>query len=102
MHTVKRNGCFGCATAITFPDNQMAVLRQIYPRIWDRIMRAGMAEQLQNLRIARANGQLSIMDLYDAQSLIDIRPCVFDSVDELVLKDMLLTEYDAEMEGEAE
>ena len=42
------------------------------------------------------------MDLYDAQSLIDIRPCVFDSVDELVLKDMLPTEYDAEMEGEAE
>ena len=97
-YTVKRNGCFGCATAITFPDNQMAVLRQIEPRIWDRIMRGGMAEQLQNLRISRANGQLSIMDLYDAESLIDIRPCVFDSVDELVLKDSLPTEYDAEVE----
>ena len=95
---VKRNGCFGCATAIAFADNQMAVLRQIEPRIWDRLMRSGMAEQLQNLRIARANGQLSIMDLYDANSLLDIRPCVFDSVDELVLKDGLMTEYDAEEE----
>lgn len=95
---VKRNGCFGCATAIAFADNQMAVLRQIEPRIWDRLMRSGMAEQLQNLRIARANGQLSIMDLYDAIDLIDIRPCVFDSVDELVLKDGLMTEYDAEEE----
>lgn len=93
---VKRNGCFGCATGIAFADNQMAVLRQIEPRIWDRLMRGGMAEQLQNLRIARANGQLSIMDLYDANSLIDIRPCIFDSVDELILRDTVPTEYDAE------
>ena len=99
-HKVRRNGCFGCATAITFADNQMAVLRQIEPRIWDRIMRGGMAEQLQNLRIERANGQISIMDLYDANSLIDIRPCVFDSVDELIMKDTVPTEYDAEMEAE--
>lgn len=95
---VKRNGCFGCATGIAFADNQMAVLRQIEPRIWDRLMRGGMAEQLQKLRIARMNGQLSIMDLYDAIDLIDIRPCVFDSVDELVLKDGLMMEYDAEEE----
>ena len=95
---VKRNGCFGCATGIAFADNQMAVLRQIEPRIWDRLMRSGMAEQIQNLRIARANGQLSIMDLYDANSLLDIRPCVFDSVDELILTDNMPTEYDAELE----
>lgn len=95
---VKRNGCFGCATGIAFADNQMAVLRQIEPRIWNRLMRSGMAEQLQNLRIARANGQLSIMDLYDANSLLDIRPCVFDSVDELILTDNMPTEYDAELE----
>lgn len=99
---VKRNGCFGCATGIAFADNQMAVLRQIEPRIWDRLMRGGMAEQLQNLRIARANGQLSIMDLYDANSLIDIRPCVFDSVDELILKDTMPLEYDAEVESEVQ
>ncbi|MBO5917380.1 MAG: phosphoadenosine phosphosulfate reductase family protein [Oscillospiraceae bacterium] len=95
---VKRNGCFGCATGIAFADNQMAVLRQIEPRIWGRLMRGGMAEQLQALRIARANGQLSIMDLYDAQSLIDIRPCVFDSVDDLILTDRVPLEYDAEDE----
>lgn len=95
---VKRNGCFGCATGIAFADNQMAVLRQIEPRIWERVMRGGMAEQLQNLRIYRANGQLSIMDLYDAQSLLDIRPCVFDSVDELIMTDNLPTEYDEELE----
>lgn len=97
---VKRNGCFGCATGIAFADNQMAVLRQIEPRIWGRVMRSGMAEQLQNLRIARANGQLSFMDLYDANSLLDIRPCVFDSVDELILKDTVPREYDSEVEME--
>ena len=98
IRKVKRNGCFGCATGIAFADNQMAVLRQIEPRIWDRLMRGGMAQQLQNLRIARANGQLSIMDLYDAESLIDIRPCVFDSVDELIMKDHVPVEYDEEVE----
>lgn len=96
---VKRNGCFGCATGIAFADNQMAVLRQIEPRIWDKVMRGGMAEQLQELRIARANGQLSIMDVYDAESLIDIRPCVFDSVDDLILTNHVPTEYDAEEEA---
>lgn len=100
IRKVKRNGCFGCATGIAFADNQMAVLRQIEPRIWDRLMRGGMAQQLQNLRIARANGQLSIMDLYDAESLIDIRPCIFDSVDELILKDHVPVEYDEGMETE--
>ncbi len=100
MKKVKRNGCFGCATGIAFADNQMAVLRQIEPRIWERVMRSGMAEQLQNLRIARANGQLSFMDLYDADSLLDIRPCIFDSVDELILKDTVPREYDAEVEME--
>ena len=93
---VKRNGCFGCATGIAFADNQMAVLRQIEPRIWDRLMRGGMGEQLQALRLNRANGQLSVMDYYSVDELIEIRPCVFDSVDELILKDTVPTEYDAE------
>ena len=96
---VKRNGCFGCATGIAYEDNQMAVLRQIEPRIWERLMRGGMGEQLQNLRIARANGQLSVMDYYSVEDLLEIRPCIFDSVDELIMKDAVPTEYDAEVEA---
>lgn len=55
-----------------------------------------MGEQLQALRLNRANGQLSVMDYYSVDELIEIRPCVFDSVDELILKDTVPTEYDAE------
>lgn len=97
-NTIQRNGCFGCATAISFADNQLKILRQTYPRLWEKVMRAGMAEQLQTLRIARNDGQISIMDLYSAEDLLEIRPCVFDSVDKLILTDDLPTEYDAEEE----
>lgn len=93
---IKRNGCFGCATGIAFADNQLKILRQTHPRLWDKVMRAGMAEQLQNLRIARAGGQISIMDVYSADELLDVRPCVFDSVNDLIITDDLPTEYDAE------
>lgn len=95
-HKIQRNGCFGCATGIAFADNQLKILRQTHPRIWRKVMEAGMADQLQNLRIARNDGQISILDVYSAQDLLDIRPCVFDSVNELIVDDGLPTEYDAE------
>lgn len=95
-HNIARNGCFGCATGIAFADNQLKILRQTHPRIWEKVMRAGMAEQLQNLRIARNDGQISIMDVYTAEELLEVRPCVFDSVNELIVEDGLPTEYDAE------
>lgn len=98
-HNIKRNGCFGCATGIAFADNQMKILRQTHPRIWEKVMRAGMAEQLQALRIARANGQISVLDLYPVDDLIWFRPCVFDSVNELIVDDGLPKEYDPEEEG---
>ena len=99
-HNIKRNGCFGCATGIAFADNQMMMLRRTHPLLWEKVMRSGMAEQLKNLRIARARGQISVMDVMTAEELIDERPCIFDSVDELILTDGLQTEYDAETEEE--
>jgi hypothetical protein len=95
-HTIARNGCFGCATGIAFADNQLKILRQTHPRIWDKVMRCGMAEQLQALRIARNDGQISIMDVYSAEELLEVRPCIFDSVNELIVDDGLPKEYDAE------
>lgn len=95
---VQRNGCFGCATGIAFEDNQIAILRQIEPRIWDQLMRRGMGDQLKNLRVERANGQFSILDLYSVNDLLEIRPCAFDSVDEIIFADGL-KDYDAEFDA---
>lgn len=96
-HKVKRNGCMGCATDASFPNNHMSILRRTHPSQWKAIMRYGMAEQLQKLHVARANGQVSILDLFEADDLIDMRPCAFDSIDRLILKDDTEAEYDAEV-----
>lgn len=95
-HKIQRNGCFGCATGIAFADNQLAMLRRTHPALWALVMQRGMGDQLRNLRIARANGQLTLLDAYTTEELMEIRPCAFDSVDRLILRDDTMEEYDAE------
>lgn len=95
-HKIQRNGCFGCATGISFADNQLAMLRRTHPALWALVMQRGMGDQLRNLRIARANGQLTLLDAYTTEELMEIRPCAFDSVDRLILRDDTMEEYDAE------
>ena len=50
------------------------------------------------LRIARANGQTSLLDLFTAEELMEIRPCAFDSVDRIIMHDDSMGEYDSEVE----
>lgn len=86
-HKIKRNGCIGCGTDLLFPNNHMAMMRRTHPTLWEMFMRKGMAHQIQILQIARRNGQMSLFDVYDANQLLEIRPCIFDRVDKLVLED---------------
>lgn len=97
-HKIKRNGCMGCATDAAFPNNHMSTLRRTHPAQWRGVMKYGMADQLRRLRVARANGQISILDVLDADDLIDRRPCAFDSIDKIILEDNTMQEYDAEVE----
>lgn len=87
FHKIKRNGCMGCATDLLYPNNHMAMLRRTHPRFWDYYMRGGMAAEIQKLQIAMRNEQMSLFDVYDAKDLLDIRPCIFDSITHLVLED---------------
>ncbi|MEA5144748.1 MAG: phosphoadenosine phosphosulfate reductase family protein [Candidatus Limiplasma sp.] len=101
-HKIQRNGCFGCATGIGFADNQLAMLRRTHPKLWALVMRRGMGDQLRALRLARANGQMSLMDFYSTEELMEVRPCAFDSVDRVILMDDTIAEYDAEDAEEME
>jgi len=87
FHKIKRNGCMGCATDLLFPNNHMAMLRRTHPKAWSVYMRRGMAAEIQKVRIAKQNGQPSIFDVYEAKELLQLRPCIFDRVDHLVLED---------------
>jgi hypothetical protein len=98
---VKRNGCMGCATDILFPDNHMSTLRRTHPRIWETLMRKGMATEIQRLQQARRGGQLSFFDVFSADELLDRRPCIFDRIDTIVLDDdtdATMPAYDPEAE----
>lgn len=86
-HKIKRNGCIGCATDLLYPNNHMAMLRRTHPRHWETFMSRGMAAEIQKLQLAKRNGQLSLFDVYSAQDLLEIRPCIFDRVDRLVTFD---------------
>jgi 3'-phosphoadenosine 5'-phosphosulfate sulfotransferase (PAPS reductase)/FAD synthetase len=95
-HMIQRNGCWGCATGIMFVDNQMAMLRRTHPGLWQAVMKAGMAEQLQTLRQYKSNGAISIFDvMHSTEELMEVRPCVFDSISKLILQDDSFVEYDA-------
>lgn len=86
-HKIKRNGCMGCGTDLLYPNNHMAMLRRTHPKQWMVFMKKGMAAEIQKIQVAKRNGQMSILDLYDANELLDIRPCAFDRIDKLILGD---------------
>lgn len=87
FHKIKRNGCMGCGTDLLFPNNHMAILRRTHQKQWKVIMQKGMAAEIQRLQIAKRNGQVSLFDVYNTvDDLLDIRPCIFDRIDRLVLK----------------
>jgi len=102
FHKIKRNGCIGCGTDLLYPNNHMSMLRRTHPKQWEIFMRRGMAAEIQKLQIAKRNGQVSLFDVYDADDLLDIRPCIFDRIDKLVLEDETgeTQVYDPEMEIE--
>lgn len=101
-HKIKRNGCMGCGTDLLYPNNHMAMLRRTHPKQWMAFMRNGMAEQIQKLQVAKRNGQLSILDVYDANDLLDIRPCAFDRIDKLILQDDTLSENEIEFDPDVD
>lgn len=100
-HKIKRNGCVGCGTDLLFPNNHMAMLRRTHPMHWEVFMRRGMAAEIQKLQIAMRNGQLSLFDVYDAEDLLEIRPCIFDRIDKLVLEDETLSDEGEMFDPEA-
>lgn len=89
-HKIKRNGCIGCGTDLLYPNNHMAMLRRTHPRQWGIFMRRGMAAEIQKIQLAIRGRQISLFDVYDAEDLLEARPCIFDRVDKLVLEDNTL------------
>lgn len=67
-------------------------------------MKIGLAEEIKKLQQARRNGQMSILDLYDTDKLLEERPCAFDRIDKWILSEDLandsMKDYDPE-ESEA-
>ncbi|HWR31369.1 MAG TPA: phosphoadenosine phosphosulfate reductase family protein [Negativicutes bacterium] len=100
-HKIKRNGCMGCGTDLLYPNNHMAMLRRTHPKFWHLYMSMGMAQEIQNIQIARRNGQVSLFDYFGVEALIEERPCIFDRIDHLIYEDDTIEEYDPDMDDEA-
>jgi len=100
FHHIKRNGCMGCATDLLFPNNHMSTLRRTHNKAWSVFMRRGMAAEIQKLQRVQRNGQLSLFDVFDAEDLLERRPCIFDSINELVLEDDTMIADDLDFDPE--
>ena len=78
----------GCGTDLLYRNNHMAMLRRTHNKHWQTYMRKGMAKEIQSIRIAKSNGQMSLFDVFeDVNELIENRPCIFDRIDRLILED---------------
>jgi len=103
FHKIKRNGCMGCGTDLLYQNNHMAMLRRTHPKQWMAFMKKGMAGELRKLQIAKRNGQVSLFDVMNtAEELLDIRPCIFDRIDKLVLKDDTWIESEPDYDPDAD
>lgn len=98
---IKRNGCMACGTDLLYPNNHMAMLRRTHPKQWETFMRRGMAAEIQKIQIAMRNGQMSLFDVYTAEDLLEIRPCIFDRINQLVYEDETWDEEVQEFDPEA-
>jgi len=102
-HKIKRNGCMGCGTDLLYKNNHMAMLRRTHPKAWNAFMKKGMADEIRKLQTKKRNGQLSLFDVYDTtDTLLEIRPCIFDRIDKLVLIDDTLTGIEEEYDPDAD
>lgn len=99
-HSIKRNGCMGCGTDLLFPNNHMAMLRRTHPKQWIAFMGKGMGNEIRKLQQEKRNGQVSLMDVFETDELMETRPCIFDRIDRLVMFDESamedVLEYDPE------
>jgi 3'-phosphoadenosine 5'-phosphosulfate sulfotransferase (PAPS reductase)/FAD synthetase len=102
FHRIRRNGCMGCATDLLFPNNHMATLRRTHNQAWSVFMRRGMAAEIQKLQRVQRNGQMSLFDVFDAEELIERRPCIFDSINKLILEDDTMSEDDLSFDPEVD
>lgn len=100
FHKIKRNGCMGCGTDLLFPNNHMAMMRRTHPKQWMAFMRLGMAAEIQKLQVAKRNGQISLFNVFEVEDLLEIRPCIFDRIDKLVLEDNTLADETLDFDPE--
>lgn len=98
FHRIPRNGCMACGTDLLYEDNHMSMLRHTHPQAWEVFMKRGMAGEIRNLQQCKRNGQLSVLDVMDVETLMMRRPCAFDRIDRLVLSEVTgdeeIMEYD--------
>lgn len=103
-YKIKRNGCMACGTDIMFPNNHLSMLRHTHPKAWEVFMRRGLADEIRNLQQVKRNGQYSIFDYHGTNYLMDAHPCVFDSINEVVLEgfstEEQANEYDPDVDIE--
>lgn len=101
-HKIKRNGCLWCGTDLKYPDNHMSMLRRTHPKAWWIAMNGGMADEIAKLqRMRRSKGQMALYDAMDPMTVLEIRPCYYDSLSRVVLCDETgsnagMDEYDPE------
>lgn len=94
--TVQRNGCYGCCTDLLFRNNHMTILRQTHPKLWQAVMKYGMADELKKLAHHGLNGHAQEAAHFDKKYIMEVRQCVFDEMEDYI-PSTFMYEYDSEL-----
>ena len=78
---VIRVGCWTCPLTLKYSDKVMKQLRIYYPKLWNTLMKKGLAKEIAKIKLA---GQGSLFDGYFNKDKEDYwlenRPCFFDKI----------------------
>lgn len=78
--TALRLGCWSCTMIVPFTYDHLRHLRTFYPRLWRKLMDAGLAERILELKLG---GDTLFPDEVIKEitgDWLDIRPCFFDGI----------------------
>lgn len=76
----KRSGCWCCSMSINFQGNNMEMLRNTHPKLWDLIMnKKGLAKEIFKFKHNISEGNWSEMEVYMLERYLESKPCHFDS-----------------------
>ncbi len=76
----QRNGCWPCAMNIRYKGNNIELLRKTHPRLWEVIMKKGLAKEIMKMKKGWSEEGWNEISDNLLNQMLEVKPCMFDKV----------------------